>query len=206
MNVDSYEYEDERFDIRNLSHLFNPLRKQGKTPINLGVEAVDKIYSHKVTRTLIGYSKLDSPLKFFFSAWDMIINPEKADENEEHLGVLNFVFTPLVALATLSSLIGKQLYDKGKDHSAYYALYGAFWLIRGPLMALGLLSNAVAVLTLYMTVLTLAATFVAAGAALIVGLSPLIALGAGIFYAVEKAKEEKMLDDSEASHLTQSPI
>jgi len=203
MRESTEEFQKERFEIRKFGQLFHPGRKQEKTPINLGHKWADRLYSHEITRALLGYANLDSPLKFFFSAWDMIINPEKANENEESIGTLAHILTPFVSLAVLSSLIGKKLYDKGEDNSAFYALYGAFWLVRGPLMLLGLVTNALAVLALYLTIITLAVAFVATGAALLVGLSPIIALGVGIFYAVETSKEPKNQEQESRTELVE---
>lgn len=189
-----YSIIEERpsFQIRNFASFFHPLCDFDPTdkPKNLH-EKVDPLLRHPVTRELIGYAEINNVLKFFFPAWDMIMHPEQALKNQEHIGSLTWIFTPMVPLAIYSSLLGTKLLDLAQDNKAYYALYVASCLIRWPLIGIGLLFNALSQITLYLTAVSLAITFVAAGAALILGLSPLIAAGIGIFSIIEKNPNAK---------------
>ncbi len=189
--------ERQDFRIGDYASFFSPLSNFNpkNKPKNLH-EEVDPFLRHPITRELIGYAEINSILKFFFPAWDMIMNPQQALENEEHIGSLTWIFTPLVPLAIFLSLLGSKLLDKAQDNKAYYVLYAFSCIIRWPLMGLGLFFNALSQLTLYLTAISLVVAFVAIGAALVVGLSPLIALGIGLFYALDKAP---MASDAETN-------
>lgn len=184
--------ESPSFQIRNFASFFQPLCDFDPTdkPKNLH-EKVDPFLRHPITRELIGYAEINNVIKFFFPAWDMIMHPEQALKNQEHVGSLTWIFTPMVPLAIYSSLLGSKLLDLAHDNKAYYALYAASCIIRWPLIAIGLLFNALSQITLYLTAVSLALSFVAIGAALILGLSPLIAAGYGLFSILEKDPNAK---------------
>lgn len=128
-------------------------------------EGLRLISTFSLYTAIFGYHEYrgkENFVKYISPNIDLVTDPDRALSNKEHIGIWNYVTNIFVPAAMLATIIGIKIKEAAQNSEDNYGLlmtaWVYWWLLRGPLVAIALLMDAVKRVLMVMAVVTIAVT------------------------------------------------